>query len=366
LDSTHTPNTSKSVAESEADTHASPSVLIIGNFLSAAKYTRGVCEELALHLAAAGWQVTTTSDKPNRILRLIDMVTTAWSKRSQYDSAQVDVFSGNAFLWAEVVCWVLRRVGKSYILTLHGGDLPNFVRRWPGRVKRLLHSAKAITTPSAYLYEQMQPYADDLIMLPNPLDIHHYEFHLREHTQPHLLWLRAFHFIYNPALAIEVVAKLVDEFPAIHLTMIGPDHADGSLQAVERAIETFNIAEHITLVGGVPKTDVPQWLNKGDIFINTTNIDNTPVSVIEAMACGLCVVSTNVGGIPYLLKDQLDACLVPPNNPEAMADIVRRILSEPSLAKGLSYNVRMKAELFDWSVVLPQWEQLFLEISPKG
>jgi glycosyltransferase involved in cell wall biosynthesis len=80
------------------------------------------------------------------------------------------------------------------------------------------------------------------------------------------------------------------------------------------------------------------------------------------MACGLGVVSTNVGGIPYLLNDEEDALLVPPSDPEAMAAAVRRILTEPGLAVRLSQNARHTVEHFDWSVVLLQWEALFSDV----
>ncbi|MCP5303466.1 MAG: glycosyltransferase family 4 protein [Pseudomonadales bacterium] len=343
---------------SKKESYPVSSVLIIGNFLSASGRSRGVCEELSQRLIQAGWQVITASNKANRFLRLLDMVQVAWLNRHQYNIAHVDVYSGGGFLWAEVVCWVLRRIGKPYILTLRGGNLPNFAKRWPGRVERLLHSAKIVTAPSGYLYEQMQPYANKLILLPNPLDIGQYEFHLREQADPTLVWLRALHSIYNPVLAIRVVAKLVAEFPDIHLMMIGPDRGDGSLQAVEKAIAELGVVSNVTLVGGVPKVEVPKWLNKGDIFINTTNIDNTPVSVTEAMACGLCTISTNVGGIPYLLSDGNDALLVPPDDVEAMTAAVHSILVDANLSKQLSQAGRTTVEAFDWTTILPQWEKL--------
>ena len=106
----------------------------------------------------------------------------------------------------------------------------------------------------------------------------------------------------------------------------------------------------------------PDWLTKADIFINTTNVDNMPISVLEAMASGLCVVSTNVGGIPYLLEDESDALLVPPNDPQAMTAAVCRILTEPGLAEKLSSNARKKAEQFDWSVIMPQWEAILEDV----
>lgn len=339
-------------------TNTLTSVLMVSNFLSASGGSRGVCEELSQRFLEAGWHVVTTSDKPNKLLRLLDMLVTTWRRRHQYGVAQVDVFSGSAFLWAELVCWLLRRLGKPYVLTLHGGNLPNFAAQNPARVRNLLQTAKTVTVPSRYLYEQMQPYAaDNLSLVPNPVELRHYTFRLRETSKPDLVWLRAFHTIYNPTLAVKMLALLVTDFPEVHLTMIGPDK-DGSLEAVRQSAAALKVSDHLTLIPGVPKAEVPAALNKGDIFINTTNVDNTPVSVIEALACGLCVVSTNVGGLPYLLKDNHDALLVPPDSAEALAVAVRRILTAPGLSRQLSQNARATVSAFDWSVVLPEWKKL--------
>jgi len=338
-------------------------ILIVGNFLSAAGYTRQFCEELAEQLQRAGWKVITTSRKPNRFARLVDMVATVWRRRHEYNVAQVDVFGGLAFLWAEAVCWTLRRAGKPYILTLHGGNLPEFAHRYPERVRRLLKSAAAVTAPSRYLLERMKEYRSDIHLIPNALDLSRYPFRLRRRAQPRLIWLRSFHSIYNPTLAPRVMAKLVSEFPDAHLIMVGPDKRDGSFQATRKLTEELGLNGHISFPGGVPKASVPEWLDKGDIFINTTNVDNTPISVLEAMACGLCIVSTNVGGIPYLLEHEKDALLVPPNDSDAMAESVRRILREPELSEHLSSNARNKVEEFDWSVILPKWERLLREVS---
>ena len=334
------------------------SVLIVGNFLSATPNSRSVCEELAERLALGGWSVITASDKPGRVARLLDMLRTAWGRRHEYAVAQVDVYSGRAFIWAEATCRVLRQAGKPYVLTLHGGNLPAFARRWPGRVRRLLRSAAVVTTPSGYLQEQMREYRSDLYLLPNPLEIGAYPFRLRDRPRPRLVWLRAFHRIYNPPLAARTIALLQERFPDIHLTMVGPDKGDGSLQSLKQAASELGVDGRIDLPGGVAKADVPQWLNKGDIFLNTTNFDNMPVSVMEAMACGLCVVSTSVGGVPYLLTHEEDALLVPPDDAEAMAYAVERVLTEPDLAGRLSEKARARVAAFDWAFILPRWERL--------
>jgi glycosyltransferase involved in cell wall biosynthesis len=334
-------------------------VLLVGNFLSAARPgSCTVCELLAARLSSAGWPVLTTSDKSARLSRLADMLITVWRRRKAYAVAQVDVYSGLSFVWAESVCWLLTRLGKPFVLTLHGGNLPAFAERWPGRVRRLLNSASVVTTPSGYLQQSLSAYRDGLVLLPNAIDLNSYPFRLRSNAQPKLIWLRALQRIYNPCIAPCAVAELVREFPEIQLTMFGPDKGDGSLDQVKSEVRRLNLEGRVSVPGAVPKTGVPKALNSGDIFLNTTNIDNTPVSLIEAMACGLCIVSTKAGGVPFLVDDGHDGLLVQADDSAGMAAAVRRILREPGLAERLSRNARAKAEQFDWAAVLPRWERL--------
>ena len=339
-----------------------PRLLLVGNFLSTVGLNRGVCEDLAERLQAAGWQVITTSGKPGRLARLADMVSTAWRRRREYDAAYVEVYSGPAFLWVEAVCAVLRQARKPYVLTLHGGNLPAFSRRWPGRVQRLLCSAAVVTTPSRYIRAAFQSFREDIVYLPNGLDIRHYSFRTRTHPTPTLIWLRALHHIYQPELAVQVLALIRDEFPDALLWMIGPDKGDGTRDKCQELASQLGILYQLHLVGRVPKGQVPEWLDRGDIFLNTTRFESFGVSVMEAAACGLPIVSTNVGELPWLWEHERDALLVPAGDAEAMAEAVRRVLAEPGLAERLSRNARSKAEGFDWSVVLPAWENIFSEI----
>lgn len=339
---------------------AKKSVLLVGTFNTTGY--RNVCEDLADRLTQNGWSVIRTSRFRFRPLRVLGMAITTLRLRKRYAVAQIDLYSGNAFFWAEAVSFLLRRLKKPYVLTLRGGNLPSFSHRHPRRVRLLLHSAHMVTAPSSYLQTQMSTYHTDIQLLPNPLEIKRYPFISRNQVRPKLVWLRAFHGSYNPLLALYVLGRLKAEFPNASLLMIGPDNGDGTFQRFQEAAVAFSLDDSVKCSGAVPNHDVPYWLNQGDIFINTTNVDNTPVSVMEAMACGLCTVSTNVGGIPYLLDDEHDALLVPPNDPDAMATAIRRILNEQSLAGRLSRNARAKADQFDWSVILPQWEELLTRL----
>jgi glycosyltransferase involved in cell wall biosynthesis len=337
-------------------------VLLIGNFLSGSMVTRHVCEDMAQHLTANGWMTLCASTKLGKFPRAVDMVKTTWQRRREYRVAHVECYSGHAFVWAEAVGYSLRWLGKPFILTLHSGNFPLFARRWPRRVQRLLRTANVVTTPSRYLREKMRPYRADLRLIPNALDVKPYPFRLRSKPQPRLVWLRAFLDYYNPFLGPKVMAQLIQEFPDARLTMVGPDKGDGSLARTRQLSAELGVAEHISFPGGIPKADVPRCFDQHDIFINTTNRDNTPVSVMEAMACGLSVVSTNVDGVPYLVDHEVDGLLVPPDDAAAMSAAVRRLLTEPGLAERLTRKAREKVARFDWSLVLPQWEELYRQI----
>lgn len=336
-------------------------VLLIGNFF-AHNGSHQLSQDLAYQFSGSGWIVFVVSKYRNRIIRLLDMLFMTWRLRHQYDVGLVDIFSGQAFIWAEFVTTLLSYLKKPFVITLRGGNLPDFSRRHPLRVRRLLNRATVVTAPSDYLITQMKVYLPDIVLIPNPIDLHLYTFVSRSVPAPRLVWMRSFASIYNPLLAAEVVSLLCEDFPDTSLTMIGPDKGDGTLHMFNAKIGTLDISTRIVNLGSITKSEVPTQLQRGDIFLNTTNIDNTPVSVIEAMACGLCIISTNVGGISYLLEHERDSLLVPPEDPEAMAGAVRRILTEPGLAERLSHNARVKAECFDWAKILPQWENMLSNV----
>lgn len=317
-------------------------------------------EDLVERLSSSS-RMTCVSHFRSGWLRGLHMIATALWRRSEYHLAVIDLYSGRAFLWGEVVASLLTVLRCPLIFVLRGGGLPEFAASHPGRLRICLRKAVAVIAPSRFLLERMQPFVrEKLILLPNPLEIGNYEFKVRSRVRPRLVWLRSLHEVYNPTLAPRVLAKLLPEFPDLHLTMIGPDKGDGSWQQVQKVAKELGVAGSLTMTGGVAKRDVPALLNDGDIFLNTTNVDNTPVSVLEAMACGLCVVSTNVGGLSYMLEDGRDALLVPPDDAVAMASAVERILTEPDLGVRLSGNAREKVAKFDWSVVLPKWERLLI------
>jgi glycosyltransferase involved in cell wall biosynthesis len=329
-----------------------------GSFVPGFELERYAGGALANKWEQLGGKVIITSRLRRRPLRLLDMLGTALWRRRDYDVAHVTVFSGPAFIYAECLAKLLRFLGKPCTLGLHGGNLPDFAGRHPARTRRLFSQASLVVCPSSYLLEKLKPFRPDLQLIPNAIDVSQYPLGLRPPGGPRLLWLRAFHHIYNPMMAPAVLERLRQNLPQARLTMVGPDKGDGSYEATLRSATQLGVRDHIEFTGPIPNASVAQVLSEHDIFLNTTNVDNTPVSVIEALACGLPVVSTNVGGIPYLLEHEKTALLVPPQNVAEMTSAVLRLLSDFRLASHLSENGRKLAESFDWEVVLPQWRHL--------
>jgi len=337
-------------------------IFFAGNFLSNKRSTRSAGEELVDQLLKKNYSVIVASKYSNRFIRLLDLLLTAFKNSHNYDFAMIEVYSNLAFIWAEILVYLLKFLNKSTILILHGGGLVDFYKRKPVRVKKLFLIAKKIITPSFFLRENFTHIRDDIVYIPNGIDITFYNFKIRTEINPHFVWFRAFHQIYNPKMAIESVYILGDQIKDINLQMIGPDKNDGSKEMIVDFIEKCNLHSKIELVGPIEKKDVSNWLNKSDVFLNTTNFESFGVSVLEAAACGLCIITTNVGELSYLWEHEVDAMLVPPDDPEAMASAIQRLLTEPDLAARLSSNARKKAESFDWPIILPQWEALFEEV----
>lgn len=340
--------------------------LVLGNFFGGAGGTPQVCEELSRRLQAKGWHVLTSSSYRNRPLRLLDMTTSVWRCRNQYDVAHLDVFSGKAFLWAQAAAEVLQLCRKPYVVSLRGGALPDFAARSPRSVERLLSRAAAVTAPSAFLARRFRATRPDIQELSNPLDLSRYRFRLRRPIAPRIVWLRSFHEVYDPSAAIDVLRIVLAERPDAKLVMVGPDRQDGSLARAQERCRRFGLNAHVEFAGAIAKTDVPGVLDQADLFLNTSLIDNTPVSVMEAMACGLPIVTSNVGGIPDLLLDDCDALLFAPGDVAGMAQGILRLAKEPGLAERLVRHAREKARSFDWSIALPAWQRLLAGAAGKA
>jgi glycosyltransferase involved in cell wall biosynthesis len=316
-----------------------------------------VIETLGDQLERSGFTVFYAGTKLNPILRLAEMIyKTVWL-RKKADYVLIDTYSTSAFWYAFIVSLVCRVAHLRYIPILHGGNLPERLKKSPLASDRLFRYSYANVAVSGYLNHEFKKVGYKANVIPNNIDLSKYPFRRRAKALPKLLWVRSFHSHYNPAMAADVLEKLIKTFKDAELCMVGPDK-DGSLKEFIEYVKSKELTNRIVITGKLSKEEWIKLSENYDFFLNTTNYDNTPVSVIEAMALGMCVISTNPGGIPYLLHDKIDACLVQTGDAEEMANQVSLLIQNKRASSTMSISARRTAEKFDWAQVKELWFNL--------
>jgi len=279
-------------------------ILYLGNMLSKHGGSVSMIETLAPKLSEY-YRLVAFSSKKNQISRLLEMLKAIWVYRGKVDVVLIDSYSTRAFWYTVAAAFFSRMLKIPYIPILRGGDFPNRLGNSPYWCRFVFNHSAANVSPSMYLEEHFTKAGFKVVYIPNFLPIDAYHFKERKVAKPKILWVRAFHTIYNPVMAIDVLARLVQHYPDAELCMVGSD-SDGSRALVESRAEELGMTKHLRLTGVLSKKAWTELSSEYDIFINTTDFDNMPVTIIEAMALGLTVVSTNAGGLPYLLNDVHD------------------------------------------------------------
>jgi glycosyltransferase involved in cell wall biosynthesis len=312
---------------------------------------------VAERLRRDGRPVLDTSAVRNPLLRLADMLLTLVRRRCDIDVQCLQVFSGRSFLVQEAASRVGKLLGQRVVLALHGGGLPDYQERHPERVARLLRRADAVVAPSPFLARCAERAGVEARLIPNMLDLGGYRFRRRGPLAPRLFWMRTLHPLWNPAMAVRVLARVRAARPDATLVLAGRDR--GGAAEARREARALGVGEAVRFAGFLEGEAKARAADEAEVFLNTNRVDNAPVSVLEACAWGIPVVSTAVGGIPDLLRDGETALLVPPGDEEAMAAAVLRLLDDAALARRLSESGRRLAGESDWSNVGPLWEDLF-------
>ncbi|SFZ92917.1 Glycosyltransferase involved in cell wall bisynthesis [Flaviramulus basaltis] len=312
---------------------------------------------LAPLLIETGHEVYTASDKKNILFRLIHMMQMCFKHRKNADYVLIDTYSTLNFYYAYFVSQLCRILRLKYIPILHGGNLPERLKNSPKLSNAIFKYAYKNIAPSLYIKTEFEYLGyNNLISIPNIIKLKNYTYKERTFDKVKLLWVRSFSKIYNPILAVKVLKILQDENIEAELCMVGPD-GDGSLIEVKAYAKQLNL--DVTFTEKLSKKEWIDLSNKYNIFINTTNFDNMPVSVIEAMALGLPIISTNVGGLPYLIKNGDNGVLVEPNSSRGFVDVVKEIISSPENTNKIALQARKDVEKFDWEIVKIQWIKLF-------
>jgi L-malate glycosyltransferase len=331
-------------------------IAIIGPILVDNKSSGGEGLKLHKELENEGYTIYKRSGYRNKLLRLLDTLVFILFRRKKTNVIIGMVFSGKAFV-LEYMVFVLARLFRiKVIAVLHGGALNHFYKLHPDMVTRLYNKCDIIVTPSLYLKQYFTAKGWPVRHIPNFVDNVLFPYAWTDPLQPKLLWVRAFHDIYNPDLAIRAIAYLKPKFPGIRLTMVGPDQ--GKLEHCKHLIAELDLGNDIDIVGYVPNAELNSYYKSHQIFVTTTRYESFGVALVEAASSGIPMVSTRVGEIPYMWKEDIEMIMAEDNNQDDFNKKTERLLNDEKLRSHLSKEARRKAELFTWPAVKPKWEQL--------
>lgn len=293
---------------------------------------------------------------------------TLWREMRKVDVAHIFSASYWSFLLAPAPALCVARIqGAKTIINYRSGEARDHLQRFRS-AQPILRGADKIIVPSQYLVDVFQEFGLQAEAVPNLVDLSQFSFRDRNPLRPHFICSRGFHTYYCIDVVVKAFAEVCRKFPDARLDLLGAGPTEGEIRDLVKRLQL----KKVTFCGIVPRDQIGSYYERADIFINASHLDNMPVSVLEAFASGMPIVSTAPESMRYLITDQETGLLSAPGDVSALAKNALRLLSEPRLSSRLASNALHKSRLYHWEAVRDQWlsvyESLFTpenKVEPK-
>ena len=299
------------------------------------------------------------------VFRLPPYLLALWRACGGCDVVHLMANSGGAwFLCAMPAIVVARLRGVPVVVNYRGGGAEAFLRRRGWAVRPVLRLAAALVVPSGFLQQVFARFGCAAEIVPNFVDLSRFApaSNPPPADAPHLIVTRNLEPIYDNATALRAFGEVLAAFPGARLTIAGEGPQRAALQALAREL---GVAAQVHFAGRLDNARIADLCRSATVLVNPSRVDNMPNSVLEALASGVPVVSTDVGGVPYIVEHGRSALLVPPADAAAMAAAILRLLREPALAAALADNGRAAVRRYEWAAVYPQLRALYERLLPR-
>jgi glycosyltransferase involved in cell wall biosynthesis len=275
----------------------------------------------------------------------------------RYDVLHLFSASYLSFLLAPTPAALIGKTyGKKIILNYHSGEAEDHLQKSLRTIKLVLRFVDQVVVPSEYLKNIFQEFGIKADVIPNVVDSEAFNFQIKQLYRPQFILSRTLEPLYNVGCAIRAFRIIQDRFPDSHLTILGSGSQEQELKVLSRSLGLHGVL----FVGRVERNKIAHYYCEHDIMLNASNIDNMPLSILEAFASGLPVVSTRAGGIPYLIKDRETGMLVPLNDHYALANCALELLDNQALALSIAKNAYEEAiHKYSWNVIRNQWLKVY-------
>ncbi len=254
---------------------------------------------------------------------------------------------------------IARLYGKSVVLNYRSGQAADHLTRWPSAVARM-RMAHAIVVPSGYLVHVFAEFGLTAQSIFNFVETDAIRYRRRERVAPVFLSNRNFEEHYNVACVLRAFARVQREVQEARLIVAG----DGPQRAMLHALASQLRLRNVEWRGPVPPSEMAELYDAADVYLNAPSIDNMPNSIIEAYAAGLPIVTTDAGGIPYIVSHERTALMVATDDDAALANAALRTVREPELALRLADAGRNEClTKYVWPAVREEWTRLYTRLA---
>jgi phenylacetate-CoA ligase len=238
--------------------------------------------------------------------------------------------------------------GKRVILNYRGGQADDFLRRSAFILRPVFRMAHLVTAPSKFLVEVIgRRIGVPVEIVTNIVNLDRFPYRKRKPLQPKLIVTRHLLKLYDIESVIRAFREVQQHYAQTSLLIVGTGDQENYLRGL---VAEWNL-RNVQFLGYVPQEELPQVYDRCDILINASRADNFPGSLVEAAAAGLVVISTAVGGIPYIFESGKSAILVKAGDWAGLAAGVLSVLEDATLAEQLSTEALQKCQAYDWKHV---------------
>ena len=248
-----------------------------------------------------------------------------------------------------------RRWGRPILLNYHSGVADEHLANWGSLVHPWLKMVDKIVVPSLFLRDVFARHGYQTDVIHNVIDTTLYRYRQRVPLLPEFLSVRNFEPHGGVEYTLVAFAMIQTAFPAASLTIVGQGTQEPELKHLAQALTLRNVR----FIGAVEPAAMPDLYDSHSVFLNSSLVDNQPMSVLEAMASGLPVISTPVGDIPNMLQGDELGTLVPIGDPAAMAMAATMLLEQSERAALMAQRAKESLIQYDWSKVGPAWGETY-------
>lgn len=293
------------------------------------------------------------------VLRGIKYLSDIITKIPRYDIIHVCSAAHISFLLAPTPAVLVARLfGKKTILNYRSGQLRRHYQNWRLTLRPTLKLFDRIVAPSHYLVDLFREYGFEARAIYNFVDTELFRFKKRDRLRPVFLSNRLLEELYNIPCILRAFRIIQDNYPEARLIVASFGDQREYLENYARELGL----ENVEFVGKVTQEEMAELYDQVDIYLNSPNTDNMPGSILECYASGVPVVTTDAGGIPYILEDEKTGLMVKVNDHEALAAEAMRLLEDDQLARRLIENGRRAVERYCWPNVRKKWIGLYREL----